>query len=266
MCVCVCKRHRGYALTLEALVLLANQVLNRHLDVLKGNVRRARRPHALAIHPPRADAAHVALDEQQAHAAHAGLARPHRDGEVVAPDAVGDPLLLAVDNVVLAVLAQLRLAPKVRDVAARVGLSDGQADPLVAVQDTGKDAVNKGLLAELDQRGETDAQAANDVPHEAAGAGARELVGEEHLVEEVPLLGRDGRHAVLGVGGGVVHAQQAGEVAAAAHLLVDRRGDLLGLVPLGDVGLDVVLDPLADLGAEGGVALVEVGGVVLAEC
>ena len=165
----------------------------------------------------------------------------------------------------LAVLAQLGLAAEVGHVGARVGLGDGQADALVAVDDAGEDAVDEGLLAELDQGRAADAQAADDVPHEAAGADARELVRQEHLVEEVPLLGRDTGHAVLGVRRGVVDAQEAGEVAAAAHLLVDGGGHLLLLVPLGHVGLDLIVDPLAHLGAEGGVGLVVVGGVVLRE-
>ena len=51
-------KRTGMGLTLETLVLLANQVLNRDLDVLKSNIGGAAAPDTLAVHASRADAAH----------------------------------------------------------------------------------------------------------------------------------------------------------------------------------------------------------------
>lgn len=84
-------------------------------------------------------------------------------------------------------------------------------------------------------------------------------------MEEIPLLEGHGLDDVVGVVLLVFGAEEAGEPALLAHLLVDLGGDCLLLVPLGDVGLDVGLDPLADFGAERGMGLVEVGRVLLWE-
>jgi hypothetical protein len=62
---------------------------------------------------------------------------------------------------------------------------------------------------------------------------------------------------------GVLDTQQTGQVAALTHLLIDLVGDILGLIPLGDVGLDLGVDPFADFLAECGVRVVEVRGGVL---
>ena len=79
-------------------------------------------------------AGHAALQEQQAEAAGALAAGAHGDGEEVAEDAVGDPLLLAVDDVELAGRVLHRRGAQARHVAARVRLRDGQADELLALQ------------------------------------------------------------------------------------------------------------------------------------
>lgn len=109
---------------LEALVLLADQVLDGHLDVLEGDVGGAAAPHTLAVHAAGADAAHIALDEQHRDTIHALLTGADGGGEVVAPDTVGDPLLLAVHDVVLAILGELGLAGKVCNITTSIcGLS-----------------------------------------------------------------------------------------------------------------------------------------------
>lgn len=249
-------------LTSETLVLLAEEVLDGDLDILKGDVGGSAGPHTLAVHATGADTL-TPLDEQQTHAIHAGAAGTHSSGEVVTPDTVGDPLLLTVDDEVLAILAQLGLAGQVSDVTAGVGLGDGKADALVAAQDAGEDAVLEGLGAELDDGRAADAETSDDVPYEAAGAGARQLVRQEKLVEEIPLVGGHRLDAVGGILGRVVDTEQTSEVAATTHLLVDLLGHTLGLVPLGDIGLDLGLYPLTNLGAKGSMSLVEVGGVVL---
>ena len=130
---------------LETLVLLADQVLNGDLDVLKGDVGGSRGPDTLAVHAARGDAASLALNEQHAESVHAGLAGADGDGEVVRPDTVSDPLLLAIDDVVLAVLGELGLAAQARNVGSCVRLRDGEADTLVTVEDAGENALFQGV-------------------------------------------------------------------------------------------------------------------------
>jgi hypothetical protein len=76
----------GDKLTPETLVLLAEEVLDGDLDVLESDVGGTAGPDTLAVHAAGADTAHVALDEQQADAVHAGAASADGGGEVVAPD------------------------------------------------------------------------------------------------------------------------------------------------------------------------------------
>lgn len=248
---------------LEALVLLADQVLDGDLDVLEGNVGGTAAPHTLAVHLAGGDATSAALNEKHGDAVHAGTAGANGGGEVVAPDTVGDPLLLTVDDIVLAVLRELSLACQVSNVATGIRLSDGEADALVSVKDSRHDPLDKFGLAELGHWRGSDAKAADEVPHEASTACARELIGEEHLMEEVPLLHGHALYTVLCKVCLIFHAQQASQVSALAHLLVDRVRNLLGLVPLGDVGHDFLLNPLSHFVAESGVSLVEVRGVIL---
>jgi hypothetical protein len=58
-------------------------------------------------------------------------------------------------------------------------------------------------------------------------------------------------------------AQQTGQVTSATHLLVNLLGNTLRLIPLGDVRLNLGLNPLAQLSAQGGMGLVEVRRVVV---
>ena len=60
-----------------------------------------------------------------------------------------------------------------------------------------------------------------------------------------------------------MHAEHTSEVSALAHILEDLVGHLLRFVPFGYVGHEFLLDPLADLIAEGYVGIVVVGRVVL---
>lgn len=251
-----------WVLTSEALVLLAEQVLNRDLDILKGDVSGAGRPDTLAVHTASRDTG-AALNEQQRNAVHARAASPHGSGEVVGPDTVGDPLLLAVDDEVLAILAQLGLAGEVGNVGAGIGLGDGQADALVAAQDARAEALLESLGAKLEEWRAADTETSNQVPDEAARAGPGQLVGHNQLVEEIPLLRGDGLYACGHEVGRVLDAQQTGQVASATHLLVNLLGNTLRLIPLGHMRLDIGLNPLTQLSAQGRVGLVEVGGVVV---
>jgi hypothetical protein len=64
---------------------------------------------------------------------------------------------------------------------------------------------------------------------------------------------------------GVLDTQQTGQVAALTHLLIYLVGDILGLIPLGDIGLDLGIDPFADFLTESGVRVVEVRRGVLSK-
>lgn len=245
----------------ETLVLLAEQVLNGDLDILEGDVGSTRGPDTLAVHAAGADTL-TTLDEEERDAVHAGAASADGSGEVVGPDTVGDPLLLTVDDEVLAILAQLSLASKVGDITSSIRLSNGQADTLVTAQDTGHDAVLEGLGTELHDGRAANTETTNQVPDETTGTSAGQLISDNHLVEEIPLLSRD-RLDASSILCGVLHTQETGEVTATAHLLVDLLGDTLSLIPLGDKGLEIVLNPLADFVAESSVGLVEVRRRVL---
>lgn len=77
----------------DALVLLAEEVLDGHLDVVKGDVGGAGGGGVGRLDGLGLDAG-AALNQQHAE----GLAGADTDDEVVAEDTVGDPLLGAVDN------------------------------------------------------------------------------------------------------------------------------------------------------------------------
>jgi hypothetical protein len=78
-------------------------------------------------------------------------------------------------------------------------------------------------------------------------------------VEEIPLLSRYRLNTTLGsILSWIFDTEKTGKVTSATHLLVNLFGDLLGLVPVSDMGLDVVFYPFADLGAQSSMRFVEV--------
>ena len=105
---------------LEALVLLANEVFDWHLYVLKGDVGCATGPDTLAIHSSGRNTTGFALDEEHRDTVHALVACSDGSGEVVAPHTICDPLFLAVHDVMLAVFGQLRFASEVCNVATSI--------------------------------------------------------------------------------------------------------------------------------------------------
>lgn len=248
---------------LEALVLLADEVLDGDFDVLEGHVGSTGAPDTLAVHSSGAHATLLTLNQQDGDTVHAFAASSHGGGEVVGPDTVGNPLLLAVDNVVLAILGQLGLAGQVGDVATSIRFGDGQADALVTSKDTGEDAVDEFFLSVLEHWRASNTETADEVPDETSTASPRDFVCEQHLVEKIVLLRCDALYLVLCQVGGEVCSQETGEITALSHLLVDCLGDPLGLIPLGDIRHDLAFDPFPDLGTESGVGFVEVRRVVL---
>lgn len=105
---------------LETLVLLADEVLNGDFNVFEGDIGGSRTPNTLTIHSACRDAAHTALDKQQRDAIHAGASSADGSGKVLAPNSVGDPLLLAVDNVMFAIFRKLGFTCQIRDVATGI--------------------------------------------------------------------------------------------------------------------------------------------------
>ena len=120
--------------------------------------------------------------------------------------------------------------------------------------------MDEGLLAEFDHGRTANAESTDQVPDKTAAACPRDLIRDDHLMEEVPLLGTYASDPVLGHFGGIlVETHQASEIASLSHLLVDRVGDFLGIFPFTHVRFYLCLHPFADLGTEGGVRQVEVG-------
>jgi hypothetical protein len=60
-----------------------------------------------------------------------------------------------------------------------------------------------------------------------------------------------------------MHSQQSSQVAFLTHGFVDVVWDLASFVPFANIGLDLGLDPSAYFVAQGGMAFVEVRGMIL---
>ena len=148
----------------KAFVLLAKEIFNGDFDVFEGDVGRATGPDSLAVHAAGRDA-FGAFDEEQRDATHTLSACTDGGGEVVAPDPVGDPLLFAVDDVVLAVFGELGFAGEVCDVTAGVRLGDGETDTFLAGEDVWHDTLLEGGFAVFDEGWAADAEAADEVPY-----------------------------------------------------------------------------------------------------
>ena len=103
----VLRKIMAVSFTFEALVFLTDEVLDRDLDVLEGNVGCSATPYALAVHLAGGDTAGAALNEENTDTVHAGTTGTDGGGEVVTPNAVGNPFLFTVDNVVLAIFGKL---------------------------------------------------------------------------------------------------------------------------------------------------------------
>ncbi len=249
--------------TFEALVFLADEVLDRDLDVFECNVSGAAAPDALAIHPSCADTAVFPLDEEDGDTVHAFLASAHSGGEIVAPDTIGDPLLLAVDDVVLAVLCEFRFTRQVRDVAAGIWLGDGKTDSFIAVQYARNNPIDQRFLPELDNRWTSNAKPTDQVPYESTTAGSCDLVCDKQFMEEIPLVWRHALDSSVGKMRRIVHTHQTREIPAFAHRFVNAVRDLLGLIPLRNVRLELSIHPLSNFGAKSSMGFVEVSGVIL---
>jgi hypothetical protein len=102
------------------LVLFTDEVFHGNFDVFEGYICRAARLNTLAVHLSGRDTAGTPLNKQYGHTVHAFAACTNSCGEVVGPDTVRYPLLLAVYDVVFAVFGKLGFAGQVRDVATGI--------------------------------------------------------------------------------------------------------------------------------------------------
>lgn len=158
--------------------LLPDQVLPRHLDVVELDERR-----------PRADLARD-LDSAQRHArvslqrhdeqrdafwSRAGAPRAYSHGRVVGEDAIGDPLLGAVDDVVLAVGGRLGGGDDVGYVGAGLGLGDGDTGALAAQEEVGEEALLELLAAVAEDWGHAESHARGERARGASEAGLAHL-------------------------------------------------------------------------------------------
>lgn len=215
----------------DALVLLAEQVLDGDLDVVEGDIRRpgsggVRRLDGLCLD------ALAALDEQHAKP----LLRPNTRDEVIAETTVRDPLLGAVDDVMLAIGRLGRRRPQARDIGPRERLRDRQTHVLLAAEDL----VHDGALPLLVLHEVHHARQADDHPRqgpvlEPARVDPHPFLRHDQVVEVVELLALDGAvqkvHAVQVLPRPQPHVDDA----LLGHLVDQRLADVLpvGLARLG---------------------------------
>ena len=240
----------------DALVLLAEEVLDGHLDVVKGDVCCASRGRVGGLDGLSLDTL-AAFYEQNAEA----LVSLDAGDEVVTEDTVGDPLLGAIDNVVLAFRGLDRGSSETSDVRARKSLGDGQADLLLAAEDLVRDAIlHGGVLAEVEDAGEADHHAGHVAVLETTAGSANLLLGTDHVVEVVEFLAVDGAvqkvDTVQVLTGTHSHVQHA----SLGHLVDQLLADVLaGALLLEGLRGDVEVGELTHRALEAPVAVLEVG-------
>lgn len=107
----------------------------------------------------------LTLDQKDADSGSAWATCPDGGRKVVAPDTVGDPLLLTIDNIVLAILAKFGFTGQVGNIATGIRFGDGKTNALVSGQDTGQYPIHERFLTELDNRWAADTEASDEIPH-----------------------------------------------------------------------------------------------------
>lgn len=246
---------------IDALVLLTQQVLDRDLDVVKGDVGGAGSGGVRGLDGLGLNAL-AAGDEEHRQA----LAGVDTGDEVVREDTVGDPLLGAVDNVVLAVGGLLGGGAEAGNVGAGKGFGDGEADLLLAREALLLDLGLEGgvLVAVVENAGETNDHTGHVAVLEAAAGSADSLLGADHVVEVVKLLAVDGTieevDTVEVLAGTHSHVEDTSLGHAVDKLLGD---DLAGALLLESLGGDVLVGEDAHGLLELAVAVLEVRGLEL---
>lgn len=130
------------------------------------------------------------------------------------------------------------------DVGAGKGLGDGEAELLSAAEDVGGDLVPPGLVAgKVEDGRQANGHAGHIAVLEAAGHGAGQLLGDDHVVEVVKVAAVDGAghelDAVQVLAGADAHVQDAEGAHAVNHVLADGAAGRLAVVGLGgELGVD----------------------------
>merc|ERR1712159_655985 len=113
-------------------------------------------PLAHAVHASTFDSGHRAFDDQEGNATHSRSTRAHRDGEIVGPDPVRDPLFLPGDVIKLSARIQLGLAPNVRHVTPGVRLGDAQTYDSITAQTRHTHSSSQRIASKVQNRRQTD--------------------------------------------------------------------------------------------------------------
>lgn len=242
----------------QTLVLLAQQVLHGHLDIVKGDVRGAGRGGVARLDGLGLDAL-AAGDEEHRQL----VARADAGDKVVGPAAVGDPLLGAVDNVVLAIRRLDGRGADAGNVGARKGLGDGEAQLLLAGKDLiGDLPLPRLVVGKVEHAGQANGHARHVAVLEAALHGARELLADDEVVKVVKLVAlhdaAEEAHALHVLARAEAHVQHALLGHAVNHGLGNVAARGLALLGLGD---EVAVGEVAGGALEGAVGVVVVGRV-----
>lgn len=246
---------------IDALVLLAEQVLDGDLDVVEGDVRGTGGRGVGSLDGLGLDTL-AALDDEHRKAL-VGL--DARD-EVIREDTVGDPLLGAVDDIVLAIGGLGSSGAETGDVGTGEGLGDGEADLLLAREHLLGDALLEGrvLVAVVEDAGEADHHAGHVAVLETAARHADLFLGHDHVVEVVELLTLDGTvqkvDAVQVLTGTHAHVQDTRLGHLVDQVLADQ---LAGALLLERLGREHLIGELADGALQAAVAVVEVRALEL---
>lgn len=215
----------------DTLVLLAEQVLGRDLDVIKGDERRTGGSRVTSLDEFGLDAL-AALNEQDAQT----FIRLHGRDEVVTEDTVGDPLLGTVDNIMFAIGSLLGRGAQPSDITTGESLRDGQANLLLTAKALVCDLLFKRLVVgEVQHCGQSDDHAGHETVLESSSTGAGHLLTHDQVVEVIEFLRLDytteERGAVLQVlAGSQTHVQNA-SLGHALNQLLANQGAVYLLLP-----------------------------------
>mmetsp|Transcript_7674 Transcript_7674/g.18413 ORF Transcript_7674/g.18413 Transcript_7674/m.18413 type:complete len:289 (+) Transcript_7674:658-1524(+) len=242
----------------EALVLLADQVGHGNFDLVELYIGRPAGPDALAVHPLGRDPWHgILLEQQHGHPSHALSTRPHGASKVVGEDPIGDPLLVAVNDVEIPLSDGGGLDGC--DVAARGWLRDVQRDDLPPHEAVRRHALFHLLRAEVQDRRQTNLEPLDEAPQDASAAAPGKLVHEDELMEVVQVLWSLLGNKIEGTRMGTHHHRQQTSLGT-LHVRIPRH--CLVHLPLAHEGHDVLFHKAPTPGAPRLVRLLVVGAVV----
>ena len=136
-------------------VLLADDVLHWHLDVTHFDVCSPGRPNTRAIHLPTRNTRHALLKQDERQTFVTRAAGTHDDREEVSENAVRNPLLLSINDVMLAVGSLFGGGTDVGDITSSCGLGHAETDDFFAFQDWGHDPLLHRLASPFVDGGQT---------------------------------------------------------------------------------------------------------------